>query len=51
MRPHTTGFGPFSAPARIALAVFATFAALLAVLFAARPDMVMGVIHMVMGTR
>jgi hypothetical protein len=37
-----------SAPARIGLAVVAAFAALLAVLLATRPSMVMGVVHSVM---
>ena len=50
MQPHTSGLGPASAPVRIALAVLAAFAALIAVLFVVRPDMVMIAIHMVMGT-
>ncbi|MDQ2804796.1 MAG: hypothetical protein M3Y41_19770 [Pseudomonadota bacterium] len=39
-----------SAPARIGLAVVAGFAALLAILFAVRPDMMMSLVHEVMGT-
>ncbi len=39
-----------SPPARIGLAVVAGFAALLAILVAVRPDMVMSLVHEVMGT-
>ena len=37
-----------SAPARIGLAIVAAFTALLAVLLATRPGMVMGVVHSIM---
>lgn len=50
MQPHTSGLGPSSVPARVALAVLGTFAALIAVLFATRPDMVISMIRVAMST-